>query len=100
MQWRACETAPLFWRGCTMPAADDAPDGLPHGPHDQLRHDLKSSLTTISARTQLLARHIRRASSLQEEERTRMLAGITAMETAVQTLCAVIDAMRDQERGS
>jgi signal transduction histidine kinase len=83
-----------------MPAADDAPDGLPHGPHDQLRHDLLSPLTTISARTQLLARDIRRASSLHEEERTRMLAGVTAIATAVQTLCAVIDAMRDQERGS
>ena len=25
-----------------MPAADDAPDRLRHGPLDQLRHDLKS----------------------------------------------------------
>jgi hypothetical protein len=50
-----------------MPAADDAPGGLPHGPHDQLRHDLKSPLTTIHARAELLARSIRRSPSLTED---------------------------------
>jgi signal transduction histidine kinase len=83
-----------------MPAADKAPDGFVYDAADQLRHDLLSPLTTISARTQLLARDIRRVSSLHEEERTRMLASLTAIETAVQTLCAVIDAMRDEERGA
>ena len=74
-----------------MPAADDAPDGLPHGPHDQLRHDLKSPLTTIYARAQLLARNIRRAPSLTDEERTRMLAGITVIEGAVREMVTVIE---------
>ena len=83
-----------------MPAADNAPDGFVYDAADQVRHDLLSPLTTISARTQLLARDIRRVSSLHEEERTRMLASLTAIESAVQTLCAVIDAMRDEERGS
>ena len=83
-----------------MPAADNAPDGFVYDAADQLRHDLLTPVTTISARTQLLARDIRRVSSLHEEERTRMLASLTVIETAVQTLCAVIDAMRDEERGS
>ncbi len=79
-----------------MPAADDAPDGFVYDAADQLRHDLLSPLTTISARAYLLARDIRRSPSLHEEERTRMLMGVSVIETAVQTLCAVVDAMRDE----
>jgi signal transduction histidine kinase len=82
-----------------MHAADDSPAGVGSDPADQLRHELLSPLTTISARNQLLARDIRRASSLREEERTQMLASLTAIETAVQTLCAVIDAIGDEARG-
>ena len=58
-----------------MPAADDAPDGFVYDAADQLRHDLNSPLTTISARAQLLARDVRRSPSLAEEERAKMLAG-------------------------
>ena len=83
-----------------MPEADDAPDGFVYDAADQLRHDLLSPLTTISARVQLLARDLRRSPTLAEEERTRMLTGIMAIETAVQAMCAVIDAMRDEERRS
>jgi signal transduction histidine kinase len=83
-----------------MHAADDSPDGVGSDPADQLRHDLLSPLTSISARNQLLARDIRRASSLHEKERTQMLASITAIETAVQTLCAVIDTIGEAGRGS
>jgi signal transduction histidine kinase len=83
-----------------MCAADDSPDGFVHDAADQLRHDLLSPLTTISARTQLLARDLRRSPSLAEDERTRMLTGIMAIEAAVQSMCAVIDAMRDEDRGS
>jgi hypothetical protein len=43
----------------------------------------------------LLARDIRRSATLAEDERVKMLAGITAIEAEVQTLCAVIDAMGD-----
>ncbi len=67
--------------------------------HDQLRHDLKTPLTTISARAQLLERTIRRSLTLADEERVKMLVGITAVETAVQTMCAVIDAIGDEARG-
>ena len=31
-----------------MPAADASPDGIVYDPLDQLRHDLKTPLTTIS----------------------------------------------------
>jgi K+-sensing histidine kinase KdpD len=93
MQWRACETALLFCRGYAMPAADDAPDRLPYGPLDHLRHDLKSPLTTIYARAQLLARSIRGSPSLSEDERTRMLAGITAIEGAVREMVTVVEGL-------
>ena len=83
-----------------MPEADDAPDAFVYDAADQLRHDLLSPLTTISARTQLLARDLRRSPTLAEEERTRMLSGIVAIETAVQAMCAVIDAMGDASRKS
>jgi hypothetical protein len=83
-----------------MPAADKAPDGFVYDPADQLRYDLLSPLTSISARNQLLVRDVRRASSLHEEERTRMLVSLTAIETAVQTLCAVIDTIGDEGRSS
>jgi signal transduction histidine kinase len=76
-----------------MSAADDAPGGPPHGPHARLRHDLKSPLTTIYARAQLLARSIRRSPSLTDEERTRMLAGITAIEVALREMDTVIEGM-------
>ena len=76
-----------------MCAADDSPDGVVHDAADQVRHDLLSPLTTISARTQLLARDLRRSPSLAEEERATMLTSITAIETEVRALCAVIDAM-------
>ena len=76
-----------------MPAADDAPDGLPHDPHDQLRHDLKTPLTTIYARAHLLGRAIRCAPSLADEERARMLVGVTAIEAAVRTMVALVDSM-------
>ena len=78
-----------------MHGADDSPDGFVYDAADQLRHDLLSPLTTISARTQLLARDLRRSPSLAEDERGKMLASLTAIETEVQTLCAVIDAMGD-----
>ena len=83
-----------------MCAADDSPDGVVYDAADQLRHDLLSPLTTISARTQLLARDIRRSPSLTENERVKMLASLTAIETAVQTLCAVIGGMRNEEGDS
>jgi nitrogen-specific signal transduction histidine kinase len=77
------------------PTPEDTP---PHayGPSDQLRHDLKSPLTTIHARAQLLARAVQRASSLTHEERMRMLPGLVEIQAAVREIVAVIDAMGDE----
>jgi hypothetical protein len=75
-----------------MPSETDDP--LPaYGPGDQLRHDLKSSLTTIHARAQLLGRAVRRSRALPADERTRMLAGVDEIEAAVREMVARIDAM-------
>ena len=52
-----------------MSAAHDGSDGINSAPLDQLRHDLKTPLTTIHARAQLLERAIRRSPSLPEDER-------------------------------
>ena len=83
-----------------MSAADDASDGINYAPLDQLRHDLKTLLTTIHGRAQLLDRALRRSPSLAEDERVKMLAGITAIEAEVRALCAVIDAIGGEDRGS
>ena len=58
---------------------------------DRLCHDLRSPLTTIRGRAFLLARAVRRAPSLTEEERTGMLAGVAAIDTAVTAMVTVID---------
>jgi signal transduction histidine kinase len=79
-----------------MPAADDSPDGFVYDAADQLRHDLKSPLTIIRGRAYLLARAVRRAPSLTDEERTRMLDGVAAIETAVTAMVVAIDALRDE----
>ena len=63
----------------------------PPDPLDRLRHNLRSPLTTIRGRAYLLARAVRRAPSLTAEERIRMLAGVTAIETAVAAMVTVID---------
>ncbi len=63
---------------------------------DRLRHDLRSPLTTIRGRAYLLARAVRGAPSLTDEERTRMLAGVAAIEAAVAAMVVVIDALRDE----
>ncbi len=78
-----------------MSAADDASDGINDAPLDQLRHDLKTPLTTIHGRAQLLDRAIRRSPSLPEDERARMLAAIVAIEAAVRAMVPLIDSMGD-----
>ena len=76
-----------------MCAADDASHGNNYAPLDQLRHDLKTLLTTIHARAQLLGRGIRRSPSLPEDERARMLAAVMAIEAAVRAMVPLIDSM-------
>ena len=79
-----------------MPVADDIPDGSVYDAADQLKHDLKTPLTTIYSRAYLLGRAARRAPSLTDEERGKMLEGVAAIETAVRTMSALIDTMGDE----
>ena len=74
-----------------MLAEDQTHAERPLDPLDQLRHDLRSPLTTIRGRAYLLARAVRRAPSLTEDERARMLAGVAAIETAVAIMVTVIE---------
>ncbi len=76
-----------------MHAEDETHAERPLDPLDRLRHDLRSPLTTIRGRAYLLARAVRRAPSLTDEERTRMLAGVAAIETAVAAMVTVIDSL-------
>jgi K+-sensing histidine kinase KdpD len=76
-----------------MPAGDTAHDRLRHDALEQLRHDLKTPLITIHGRAQLLARGSRRAPTLGEEERARMLDGVATIEALVLAMVALIDAM-------
>jgi signal transduction histidine kinase len=81
-----------------MHAEDETHAGRPLDPLDLLRHNLRTPLTTIRGRAYLLARAVRRAPSLTEEERTRMLDGVAAIETAVAAMVAVIDGLDDDRR--
>ena len=74
-----------------MRADDDTHAERPLDLLDRLRHDLRSPLTTIRGRAYLLARAVRRAPSLTDDERTRMLAGVAAIEAAVAAMVVVID---------
>ena len=81
-----------------MLAADEAPIGSIDNAADQLRHDLKTPLTVISGQAQLLARAIRRAPSLNDEDRTRLLAGVTTVESAVREMVVAIDGIGSSSR--
>ena len=81
-----------------MPAVDESPDGVVANGPDHLRHDLLTPLTTIAGQTQLLARAISRSPSLAAGERVAMLEGITAIETGVETLRAVINRLGDGDQ--
>ena len=78
-----------------VPSSDDAaarrPDSL-----DQRRHALKSPLTALSGRAQLLARAIQRSPSLADGEREKLLGSLTEIEAAVRRLVSVIDGMETQ----
>jgi signal transduction histidine kinase len=77
-----------------MPAADNSPDRMVSNAADQLRHDLNTPLTAIAAHASLLARSLRRSSSLSDGERGRMLDGVAAIEEAVRALVVTIDGMK------
>jgi hypothetical protein len=88
---------PPLPEGSPMSRTDATPPDGYADPHDQLRHDLKSPLTTILGRAQLLSRAIRRSPSLAEEERATMLASTLAVETAVLAMVATIEALGGEE---
>ena len=75
-----------------LPTDDPAP-ASPPDPLDQLRHDLKTPLTTISGHAQLLGRVVRRSPSLTDEERARLVEALVTIEAAVQTMVSRIDAI-------
>jgi signal transduction histidine kinase len=74
-----------------MHAADKSPDRFVDNAADQLRHDLKTPLAAIYGQAQLLTRAIRRAPTLSDKDRTRLLAGGTAIERAVREIVVAID---------
>ncbi len=78
-----------------MPPADEA-DSAHLDAYHQLRHDLKTPLTTIYGRAQLLTRAVRKSPSLAEVEQAKLLAGLAAIEAAVLAAVAVIDGINDQ----
>ena len=76
-----------------MPS-DDPNVPPPLDPYDRLRHDLKSPLTTISGRAQLVGRAVRRSPSLTDEARGRILEALATIEEEVRTMVRLIDALR------
>jgi signal transduction histidine kinase len=81
-----------------MPPSPEDPSLPSPEPVDQLRHDLKTPLTTIKGHSDLLARAVRRSPSLTEAERQAMLARLAAVSAAVGEMVAVIEAMRGVQR--
>lgn len=71
-----------------MPAPDASPE---RDDLDSLRHDLKTPLTTIYARAQLVTRMVRRSPSLTEVERDALLNSMAAIEEAARAMVPRID---------
>jgi len=74
-----------------MHADDHAHGRNPLSRLHQLRHDLKTPLTTIRSRAYLLARTVRRSRSLTQEEQSRILEGLAAIDAAVAVMVVIID---------
>jgi signal transduction histidine kinase len=74
-----------------MHADDQAHGRNPLSRLNQLRHDLKTPLTTIRSRAYLLARTVRRSRSLTAEEQTRILEGLATIDAAVAAMVVIID---------
>jgi hypothetical protein len=77
-----------------MPAESRSPDSV-----DQFCHDVKTPLTTIRARAQLLARAIRRSSALSAEEQDKLVAGLSSIDNAVLQVVSRIDGFAAGEAG-
>ncbi len=81
-----------------MASTDDDPD-RDDDAATRLRHDLKTPLTTILARSQLIARWTTRSPTLADAERSRTLASLAAIDAAVAQMLAVIDTIGPGEPG-
>ena len=73
-----------------MAHPEDAPDPASDAV-SRLRHDLRTPLTTILVRSQLVARWTARSPTLGEDERSRTLVSLAAIDEAVAQMLAVID---------
>jgi signal transduction histidine kinase len=60
---------------------------------EAVQHALSTPLTVILARTQLLARRVRRSPTLDADERDKLLAGLATIELAAQDLVRTIDGL-------
>lgn len=74
-----------------MPYSDNNLDGS--NPLVRIQHDLKTPLTTIYARAQLLTRYVRRSSTVADADRVRLLNGLAEVEAATREMVARIDAI-------
>ncbi len=83
-----------------MSLVDETPPERVHDSLDELRHELKTPLTTIHGRAQLLTRAVRRSPSLTEAERTQMLDALTTIEGTVRTMVTVIDDLKGTGGGA
>lgn len=83
-----------------MPPADEALDGRHDEPLDQLRHDLLTPVTVISARVGMMERTVRRSASMTDAERGRLLVDAAAIQAAVLAVCAAVDGMGGSPPGA
>jgi signal transduction histidine kinase len=58
------------------------------------RHEVKTPLTTIYGRAQLLARAVNRSSSLTTEEQRTLLEGLATIEAAVREAVLAVDGLQ------
>jgi hypothetical protein len=82
-----------------MPAENRVPDSLPLSPVEVFRSRAMGALTTITARTEMLARRIERSSDLDAAERDNILRSLRSIEAAAKDLVALVDGM-DERFGS
>jgi nitrogen-specific signal transduction histidine kinase len=86
-----------------MSKSNEQHHGLPADSLALLRHDLLNPLATIRGRAQLLTRAVERSASIDDDERTRLLRGLAAIELAVVAAVEVLDqaeSLQDSTQGS
>lgn len=74
-----------------MSQSKNQQDGLQADSFEQLRHDLMNPLATIRGRAQLLSRAVDRSIGIDDDERTRLLRGLAAIDQAVNAAVEVLD---------